>query len=69
MKTAYIRTVPASVLVRPNLSAIGPQMKENPQPTRNSANRIEPYFGMFAGLAAMPDFGSSSFSAGTSTSA
>ena len=42
VKTAYISTVPASVLVRPNLSAIGPQMNEKPHPTRKSAKRIEP---------------------------
>jgi len=44
--------VAASTLVRPKRSAIGPQMNDSPQPTRNSAKRIEPARPTFAGVAA-----------------
>lgn len=59
----------ASVRTRPKRSASGPQMNDSPQPIRNSANRIEPYIPRFAGVAAMPEAGSNSVSAGISTSA
>ena len=69
MKIANVKMVPASTLVRPKRSASGPQMNDSPQPTRNSANRIEPASPTFAGVAAKPERGSNSVKAGVRTSA
>ncbi|MGF6702749.1 hypothetical protein OKW38_007426 [Paraburkholderia sp. MM5496-R1] len=69
MKIANVKMVAASTLVRPKRSASGPQMNDSPQPTRNSANRIDPPRPTFDGVAAKPERGNSSVSAGVSTSA
>lgn len=69
VKIAKVKMVAASTLVRPKRSAIGPQMKERPHPTRNRANRTEPTNPTLAEVADIPDRGNSSVSAGASTSA
>ena len=51
VKMANVKIVAASTLVRPKRSASGPQMNDSPQPTRNSANSIEPASPTFAGVA------------------
>jgi hypothetical protein len=49
-------------------SPIIPQNIERPHPARNIANRKLPQMPMFAVVTSIPDAGSSSRSAGTSTS-
>src|SRR5271169_6177233 len=56
--------VAASTRLRPNLSAIGPQISERPHPIRKSANSVDPANATLAGVALYPDFGSNSVSAG-----
>src|ERR1051326_9133278 len=69
VKIEKVNIVAASTFVRPKRSARGPHMNDNPQPAKKTANRIDPAKPMFPGLAAKPDFGSNSASAGARTSA
>jgi hypothetical protein len=69
VKMAKVKIVAARTLVRPKRSAIGPQMNDKPQPTRNRANRIDPASPTLDVVAAYPERGSNSVSAGVSTSA
>src|SRR5205814_6184904 len=69
VKMEKVKIVAARTFVRPNRSARGPQRKDNPQPVRKTANRMEPANPTLPGVAAKPDFGKSSVKAGASTSA
>ncbi len=51
VKIAKVKIDAASTLVRPKRSAIGPQMNDMPQPTRNRANKIDPASPTLAGVA------------------
>jgi hypothetical protein len=54
--------------MRPNRSAIGPQIAEQPQPSRKIAALIWPYQPMLAAVGAMPARGSRATIVGARTS-
>src|SRR3954447_22208167 len=54
VNTPYIRMDAVMAGMRPNRSAIGPQIAEHPQPRRKTAALIWPYQPMLAALGSMP---------------
>src|SRR4051812_36267669 len=54
--------------MRPNRAAVGPQIAEHPQPSRNIAALIWPYQPMFAPVGSMPARGNRATIVGARTS-